>query len=243
MIWRELGDRMTEAITLTNLAGGWFDLGATAEALKCTEEGLKLIRDAGDRAAECSPLIRLSTLALWAGDATKALEHARTALDVATTVQATDLETLAWCCIGNAELAQGRLDAAEHAYLQGAVSARRIGEATESDALAGRARVARERGDRAAALAFAEELLRQRGPGPAGWAANTQRLWPLPVGRRWPRPATHVRPRSSPNSTTTFTPKPGRLRRGAACGLPVRRARTLSHRGAWQQGEPDCRNR
>ena len=129
---------------------------------------MKLIRDAGDRAAECSPLIRLSTLALWAGDATRALEHARTALDVATTVQATDLEAIAWCCIGDAELAQGRLDAADHAYEQGAAAARRIGEATESDALAGRARVAGARGDRAAALALAEELLRRRGAG-AGW--------------------------------------------------------------------------
>ena len=168
VIWRELGDRTNEAIILTNLAGGWFDVGATAEALQCTEEGLKLLRDAGDRAAECSPLVRLSTLTLWAGDATRALEHARTALDVATTVQATDLEAIAWCCIGDAELAQGGLDAADHAYEQGAAAARRIGEATESDALAGRARVAGARGDRAVAMALAEELLRRRGAG-ASW--------------------------------------------------------------------------
>jgi len=168
VIWRELGDRMIEAITLTNLAGGWFDVGATAEALQRTEEGLKLLRDAGDRAAECSPLVRLSTLTLWAGDAARALEHARSALDIATTVQATDLEAIAWCCVGDAEFAQGRLDAADHAYEQGAAAARRIGEATESDALAGRARVAGARGDRAAAMALAEELLRRRGAG-AGW--------------------------------------------------------------------------
>jgi len=169
-IWRDLGDRMTEAITLTNLAGGWFDLGATTEARQCTVEGLKLIRDAGDRMAECSPLIRLSTLDLWAGDATRALEHARTALEIATSVQASDLEVLACCCIGEAELALGRLEAADRAYEHGAEAARRIGEATESDALAGRARVARERGDRAAAQALAEELLRRRGAG-AGWLA------------------------------------------------------------------------
>ena len=169
-IWRDLGDRMTEAITLTNLAGGWFDLGATAEARQCTVEGLKLIRDAGDRVAECSPLIRLSTLDLWAGDATRALEHARTALEIATSVQASDLEVLACCCIGEAELALGRLEAADRAYEHGAEAARRIGEATESDALAGRARVARERGDRPAAQALAEELLRRRGAG-AGWLA------------------------------------------------------------------------
>ena len=168
VIWRELGDRVIEAITLTNLAGGWFDLGAPAEALQCTEEGLKLLRDAGDRAAECSPLVRLSTLTLWAGDATRALEHARSALDIANTVQATDLEAIAWCCVGDAELAQGRLDAADQAYEQGAAAARRIGEATESDALAGRARVARMRGDRAAEFVLAEELLRRRGAG-AGW--------------------------------------------------------------------------
>ena len=167
-IWRDLGDRMTEAITLINVGGGWFDLGATAEARQCTEEGLKLIRDAGDRAAEASALVRLSTLALWSDDVVRALEHARTALDISTTVQATDMEVLACCCIGDAELAQGRLDAAERAFERGAEVARRIGEATESDALAGRARVARERGDRASAQALGEELLHRRGAG-AGW--------------------------------------------------------------------------
>jgi tetratricopeptide (TPR) repeat protein len=172
-VWRDLGDRTVEAITLTNLGGGWLDIGAAAEAQRCTEEGLKLIRDTGDRQAECSPLVRLSTLALWAGDVTGALAHANAALDVAISVQATDLEAIAWCCIGEAELAQGHLDVADHAFERGAAVARRIGESTESDALAGRARVARARGDEAAALALAEQLLSRRGAGWVGCERST----------------------------------------------------------------------
>ena len=172
-IWRELGDRTTEAITLTNVAGGWLDIGAAAEARRYTEEGLKLIRDALDRAAECSPLVRLSTLALWDGDATAALAHAQAALDIAISVEAADLEAIAWCCIGEAELAQGHLDAADHAFERGAASACRLGEATESDALAGRARVARARGDRTSGLALGEELLLRRGDGWVGCERST----------------------------------------------------------------------
>ena len=219
-------------------------MGATAEALQCTEEGLKLLRDAGDRAAECSPLVRLSTLTLWAGDATRALEHARAALDVATTVQATDLEAIAWCCIGDAELAQGRLDAADHAYEQGAAAARRIGEATESDALAGRARVAGARGDRAAAMALAEELLRRRGAG-AGWPGCEHSTlvgftcWQALAEAGDPRAALLLSELHDHVHAEAEAIDDAALRAGFLSGVPEHRL----IEAAWQHGAPDCRNR
>ena len=161
-IWRELGDRGVEAISLGNIGGGWWDIGQLTLAQRHLEEGLKLSRAVGDRAMECSPLVRLSTLALWRGEGELALAHARAALDVSVAVQAADFEAMAWCCIGEAEFSLGRPAAAAEAFDRSASVARSIGEPTAHDATAGSARVALALDDVTTATQIANDLLLHR---------------------------------------------------------------------------------
>jgi hypothetical protein len=88
-ISRELGDRINEAINLSNLGAWagwtwdtWCARGSDMEA------ALQLVRANGDRVGESSALGNLSSLALWQGDETRALALARSALDIAVAAQA-----------------------------------------------------------------------------------------------------------------------------------------------------------
>lgn len=141
-IYRETGDRVNEAIGLSNLGVGWLDLGDLSQARRQLDAALQLLRANGDRVVEGGALANLSMLALWRGNETLALALARQALDIAMTTQARDKEAIAALRLGNAELALGRSAAARQAYAQAWESALQIDSAFQHDASAGLARVA-----------------------------------------------------------------------------------------------------
>jgi tetratricopeptide (TPR) repeat protein len=156
---RDTGDRVNEAIALSNLGGSWMSLGDLVQARRDLDAALLLLRANGDRVVEGGALATLSTLALWQGDATRALALAQQGLDVATAAQARDMSMLAGLSLGNAELALGRTAAARQAYTQARARALEIDDPTQHNTSAGLARVALAEGDTAAAVAALRPVL------------------------------------------------------------------------------------
>ena len=156
---RATGNLRLEAVTLGNLGVAWLNLGELERAQRELEEGLRLRRANGDRAAETGSLCNLSTLALWQGDAARAHALARTALDIALAVEAHFWEALALVCLGNAELALGHYAAASQACERARERALEIGHALQYDATAGLARVALASDDPDGALGQLEPVL------------------------------------------------------------------------------------
>lgn len=158
-LFRKVGARRNEAGALANVGGCWLELGNLAAARHDLEEALQLSRQNGERPGECGPLIDLSVLALWQGDDARALALARSAMDIAVSVQARDWEAAALLCLGDAEAALGRLAPAAQAYAQARRTAQEIGDGVQLDASAGLARLALARGDIAGALDALRPLL------------------------------------------------------------------------------------
>ena len=158
-IYRVTGNLRLQAVTLGNLGVAWLNLGELERAQRELEEGLRLRRANGDRAAETGSLCNLSTLALWHGDAARAHAFARTALDIALAVEAHFWEALALVCLGNAELALGTMPRRSQACEQARARAMEIGHALQYDATAGLARVALASEDPNGALGQLEPVL------------------------------------------------------------------------------------
>ena len=156
---RAAGDRRNEAIAQGNIGAGWLGLGEFVRARSDLEEALRLLRSNGERALSVSPLCALSTLALWQGDDAQALVHAHAAVETAIAVQARDQEAAAFCRVGDAELALGRLGPAADAFESAHTRASEIASPFRHDASAGLARVALARNDPDAAMLALAPLL------------------------------------------------------------------------------------
>lgn len=156
---RETGDRVNEAIGLSNLGVGWLKLGDLAQARCELDAALQLLRANGDRAMEGVALGHLSALALLQGDETSALALARQALNIAQAAQADGNAVTAALRVGDAEAALGHRAEARQAYAQAHALAQKIDDAGLHDAGAGLARVALAVGDTAAAQAALQPLL------------------------------------------------------------------------------------
>lgn len=160
---RQAGDRRSEAVMLSNVGGGWMNLGNLAAARRDLEEGLRLNRQNGDRATECGALTKLSMLALWQDDDSRALALVCSALDTAVALQAGNDEAVAAICLGDAEAALGRLAPAAQAYAKARRVAREVGHGVQFDASAGQARLALAQGDIGGALQALRPLLSPAG--------------------------------------------------------------------------------
>ena len=142
VVARETGDRINEAITMSNMGVGWLNLGEMDLAQRDLDASLQMLRSNGDRTMESLTLCHLSTLALWQGDEARALALGQSALDSAIAAQARDMESVAGLRLGDAELNRGRLAAARQAYAQAQALANKIGVPWQHDATAGLAQVA-----------------------------------------------------------------------------------------------------
>jgi predicted ATPase/class 3 adenylate cyclase len=158
-IWRELGDRVQEAIGLRSLGYTLMKLGDLTQARHESDAALRLLRTNGDRGLEAAVLTSLSLVALWQGEETRALALARQSLDIAVAAQAPFDEMVAGLRLGGAELALGRTAAARQAYSQARVRALEVGSPAYFDADAGLARAALAEDDIPAALAALQPLL------------------------------------------------------------------------------------
>jgi class 3 adenylate cyclase/tetratricopeptide (TPR) repeat protein len=153
LISRETGDRVGEAVNLSNLGLGLLELGDLSRAQQELDAALQLLRANGDRTNEGKALCNLSTLALWLNNEAKALALARSALDIAILAQARESEVIAGLQMGAAEFALGRLAQARQAYARARTRALEINVPKQHDASAGLARIALAEGHVAEALA------------------------------------------------------------------------------------------
>jgi tetratricopeptide (TPR) repeat protein len=156
---RELGDPRGEAISLLNVGMAWIALGEAVQARCHLEEGLRLTRAVGDRLLESNTLNTLSRLALLQGDDSLALVHAQSALDISVAAEDPKTTAASLCCIGNAELALGRHEAAAAAFERARDVQSEMEHADTFDALVGLARVALAQGDVSAALLAVQEVM------------------------------------------------------------------------------------
>ena len=175
-IWCETGDRVNEAIGVSNQGNGWLKLGDLVQARRDLDAALQLVRANGDRVVEGATLTNLSELALWQGQEARALALARQALDITVAAQARDRAVEAGLQLGDAELALGRVAEARQAYTQAHARALEIGSAFQHTASAGLACVALAEGDTAAALAALQPLLDHVAAGGTLDAAEDRRL-------------------------------------------------------------------
>ena len=160
---RQAGDQRGEAIALGNVGLCWLSLGELTVAQRDLEEGLRLLRQNGDRALLCGSLCSLSELALWQGDDDRALALARSALDTAVAVQARDWEAVASFYLGEAEKALSLWAQAAQGYALAGDVAKEIGDSVRLDASAGMARLALAQGDVGGALQEVTALLSMAG--------------------------------------------------------------------------------
>ncbi|MBT9489379.1 MAG: AAA family ATPase [Rubrivivax sp.] len=151
--FRDVGDRVNEAICQYNLGGGWISLGALGAARQELDAARQLFRATGDRTLEGAALASLSTLALWQGDAAQARALALSAQAIAESTQGRYQAVLAGLRLGDAELALGQLAAARAAFAHALGLAQTIDTPEQHVASAGLARVALAEGDGSAAWA------------------------------------------------------------------------------------------
>ena len=168
---RRSGNRLNEAIALSNVGMSYLFFGAFAEARRYLEQALALHRTLGNVEIEGNTCSVLSELAWREGDATLALRNAQAAAAIAEAAGSRLYLTDALWSLGNAELALGRTAEAADAFARSETLARVIGSAPQVlNALDGQTRVALARGDAAAAWRSAEQLLTEAGltlPSPA----------------------------------------------------------------------------
>ena len=152
-MFRDMGDRPAEAVSVMHLGIALLGVGERARARGHLEESLRLIRAVGDRAMEPYALTYLAMIAQRDGDHAAARRHAEAARAISVDVHSPPTEVIALCRLAEIDLAAGALDAAETALLRAHALASETDDPLRFDAAAGLARVALARGDANAALA------------------------------------------------------------------------------------------
>jgi len=166
---RRAGNRVNEAVALSNVGMSYLSFGAFADARRYLDEALRMHRMLGNREIEGNTNSTLSELAWREGDAALALRHAQTAVEIGREGHNRLYEADALWSLGNAELALGRDAAAAAAFEQSRAIASEIGSGFQAvNALGGLARVALARDDVADAARLVEALLGYAGGGDPG---------------------------------------------------------------------------
>ena len=168
---RQAGDRRNEGVGLVNVGFGWLALGHFAAARQDLEAALRVVAQNGDRLAVCGCSLGLSSLAQLEGDARRAQQFARHALEIAVAVRAPQYEVWALLFRGRTEVALGQLATAALTYAQTQSLAQTIGHGSRFDASAGLAQVAWMQGELGVALREAQALVAMAVK-PAGQAAG-----------------------------------------------------------------------
>ncbi len=158
-VWRELGDRSQEAISVGNIGESWLELGESTRARRHLEEGAQLARACGNLIAHSAALGNLSALERRLGNGERAVALARLAIDAAVATSAPDFEAIALQQLGEAEHTLGRHAAAAQAFEAVQALALRHQLPEPPDALAALAAVALAQGDVPAALGRLQRVL------------------------------------------------------------------------------------
>lgn len=158
-LWRRLGDRRSEVLTLANIGGAWLAMGELVHSRRHCEEALRLARAMGNRFIECGALCSLSKLERWLGNGPQAVLLAQTAWLAASAVGMPNWQSLALKRLGDAQWLVGDLEAAGLSFEREQALAGEQQLAPQADSEAGLARVALARGDLPAAMRHVQYML------------------------------------------------------------------------------------
>jgi class 3 adenylate cyclase/tetratricopeptide (TPR) repeat protein len=163
---RRSGNRVNEAVALSNVGMSYLAFGAFADARRHLDDALRMHRALGNREIEGNTCSVLSELAWREGDSALSLRCAQAALDISRRGRTRLYETDALWSLGNAELALGRTAEAAGAFERSLALASEIGSAAQVlNALDGLARIALSRQEVGEAAKLVETLLVQAGDG------------------------------------------------------------------------------
>ena len=151
-VWRQLGDRSQEAISVGNIGESWLDLGEPTLARRYLEDGARLSLACGNLIARSAALGNLSVLERRLGNGEQAVALAGLAIAAAVAISAPDFEAIALQQLGDAQQTMGQHAAAARAFeaVQALALHHQLPE--PPDALAGLAGLALTQGDVPSAL-------------------------------------------------------------------------------------------
>lgn len=151
-VWRQLGDRSQEAISVCNIGESWLELGEATLARRHLEDGVRQAHACGNRMLCGVALGNLSVLEGRLGNGERAVSLAAQAIKAAVATGALQWEMLARQQLGEAEQTMGRYAAATKTFeaIEALASCHRLPE--PPDALAGLAALALAQGDVPTAL-------------------------------------------------------------------------------------------
>ena len=158
-IYREIGDRHNEAVSLGNLGGGSLDVGQFTRARHYLEDALRVARSIGARMSETGMIGGLSTLAWSLGNYSEALVRAENLRDLVQSTKSKHWEGIAHWLIGQAKLGLSSFVDAETSFERSLTIARSIDSALQIDAISGLARVALAEGNLSRAMEHVGALL------------------------------------------------------------------------------------
>ena len=176
-VWRQLGDRSQEAISVCNIGESWLDLGDVSRARRHLEDGVRQARACGNQMLCGVALGNLSVLERRLGLGERAVALAGQAVEAAVSTSALGWHLLALQQLGDAEQAMGRHAAAALTFesIQALALCHQLPE--PPDALAGLASLALAQGDLPTALRHVLRLLALDGQGAVAQASlNPRRL-------------------------------------------------------------------
>lgn len=157
---RPLGWRHGEGFLLANLGNTWFAVADYEQAGQSHQEALAICRLVEDRQGEATSLDTLGLVAQMQGDLATAHAHYEEALRIQREIGYPRGEAFTLTHLGHCLLASGNLAAASEAFQTALEIRRRLsaGNPAAIDDLAGLARTALARSDKAAASAHAREV-------------------------------------------------------------------------------------
>ena len=159
-LFQELGDKLAESVSLLNLGNDCMSQGDYQAACEYVQQALHLQHQIGNRQGECVSLDNLSLIYYHLGEYEKSLEYSSANLISAQELGIPSTEAFAYHHRGHALAALNDLDGAAQAYQQALQLRTEISETMHAiESLAGLAQVTLSKGDLAAALAIAGQLI------------------------------------------------------------------------------------
>ncbi len=158
-MWRQIGDRGQEAISVCNIGESWLELGEPTLARRHLEEGARLALACGNLIPRSAALSNLSVLARRPGNGGRAVSLARRSIEAAVATSAPQFEAIGLQQLGEAEHTVGRHAAAARAFDAVRAPAVQHQRPEPPDALGGLAALALAQGDVPGALRHVLQVL------------------------------------------------------------------------------------
>lgn len=117
-MWRALGDRRGEALSLNNIGGGYAALGEYKKSLEYLDQALPLFKSEGDKPGEAISLFNIALAHSYLGEQQKAVDYLQEAIPIWRSLTDARWEGIALVNLGLIRAESGRKEDAINLYLQ-----------------------------------------------------------------------------------------------------------------------------